>query len=131
MRSRSPHLEGIDVVVLECRSRADVEHRGRAGEGEQPAAELLRELGCPPDGMPPPEFEVSDVELHVVDAAATRIACRDSPGDAPTPRRVRRVWHFSWFTTSMLRPGPVPAATATGAAALHLLVHRGRHEPHR
>ncbi|TKG69947.1 4-hydroxybenzoate 3-monooxygenase [Prauserella endophytica] len=39
------HLEGIDAVVLEARSREYVEKRVRAGVCEQPTVELLRELG--------------------------------------------------------------------------------------
>jgi p-hydroxybenzoate 3-monooxygenase len=39
------HLEGIDSVVLENRSRAYVEQRVRAGVLEQPTVELLREAG--------------------------------------------------------------------------------------
>jgi p-hydroxybenzoate 3-monooxygenase len=39
------HLEGIDSVVLEARSRAYVEKRVRAGVVEQPTANLLREVG--------------------------------------------------------------------------------------
>jgi p-hydroxybenzoate 3-monooxygenase len=39
------HLEGIDSVVLEIRSREYVEKRVRAGVLEQPSVELLREAG--------------------------------------------------------------------------------------
>ena len=39
------HLEGIDSVVLEDRSRDYVEHRIRAGVLEQSTADLLREAG--------------------------------------------------------------------------------------
>ncbi|HEX6341845.1 4-hydroxybenzoate 3-monooxygenase [Umezawaea sp.] len=39
------HLEGIDSVVLEARSRVYVERRVRAGVVEQPTADLLREVG--------------------------------------------------------------------------------------
>ncbi|MCS7479990.1 4-hydroxybenzoate 3-monooxygenase [Umezawaea endophytica] len=39
------HLEGIDSVVLEARSRVYVERRVRAGVVEQPSADLLREVG--------------------------------------------------------------------------------------
>ncbi|MBK1785016.1 4-hydroxybenzoate 3-monooxygenase [Prauserella cavernicola] len=39
------HLEGIEAVVLEARSREYVEQRVRAGVCEQPTVELLRELG--------------------------------------------------------------------------------------
>jgi p-hydroxybenzoate 3-monooxygenase len=39
------HLEGIESVVLEARSRVYVERRVRAGVVEQPTADLLREVG--------------------------------------------------------------------------------------
>jgi p-hydroxybenzoate 3-monooxygenase len=39
------HLEGIDSVVLESRSREYVEHRVRAGVLEQGTVDLLREIG--------------------------------------------------------------------------------------
>ena len=39
------HLEGIDSVVLEDRSRDHVEHRVRAGVLEQGTVDLLREIG--------------------------------------------------------------------------------------
>ena len=39
------HLEGIDSVVLEARSREYVEHRVRAGVLEQGTVDLLREIG--------------------------------------------------------------------------------------
>jgi p-hydroxybenzoate 3-monooxygenase len=39
------HLEGIDTVVLETRSRSHVERRVRAGVCEQPTVDLLREVG--------------------------------------------------------------------------------------
>src|SRR6516164_9677381 len=39
------HLEGIDSVVLENRSRDYIEKRVRAGVLEQPTVELLREAG--------------------------------------------------------------------------------------
>jgi p-hydroxybenzoate 3-monooxygenase len=40
------HLEGIDSVVLEDRSREHVEHRVRAGVLEQGTVDLLREIGA-------------------------------------------------------------------------------------
>ncbi|PRX44726.1 p-hydroxybenzoate 3-monooxygenase [Prauserella shujinwangii] len=50
------HLEGIDAVVLETRSREYVEQRVRAGVCEQPTVELLREIGVgarlEEEGMP-------------------------------------------------------------------------------
>ncbi|WP_019809768.1 4-hydroxybenzoate 3-monooxygenase [Saccharomonospora halophila] len=39
------HLQGIEAVVLEARSRSYVEQRVRAGVCEQPTVELLREIG--------------------------------------------------------------------------------------
>jgi len=39
------HLEGVDSVVLEARSRDYVERRVRAGVVEQPSADLLRDVG--------------------------------------------------------------------------------------
>jgi p-hydroxybenzoate 3-monooxygenase len=39
------HLEGIESVVLEIRSRDHVEHRVRAGVLEHPSVQLLREAG--------------------------------------------------------------------------------------
>lgn len=39
------HLQGIDAVVLESRSRSHVENRVRAGVCEQPTVELLRDIG--------------------------------------------------------------------------------------
>ncbi|WP_007025410.1 4-hydroxybenzoate 3-monooxygenase [Saccharomonospora iraqiensis] len=39
------HLQGIEAVVLEARSRSHVEQRVRAGVCEQPTVELLREIG--------------------------------------------------------------------------------------
>jgi p-hydroxybenzoate 3-monooxygenase len=39
------HLEGIDSVILEARSRSYIEHRVRAGVVEQGAADLLRASG--------------------------------------------------------------------------------------
>ena len=39
------HLQGIDSVVLEARSRDYVEHRVRAGVLEQPTVDLLHEVG--------------------------------------------------------------------------------------
>ena len=39
------HLQGIDAVVLEARSRDHVEHRVRAGVLEQPTVDLLHEVG--------------------------------------------------------------------------------------
>lgn len=39
------HLEGIDAVVLEARSRASVEQRVRAGVLEQGTVDLLNEAG--------------------------------------------------------------------------------------
>jgi p-hydroxybenzoate 3-monooxygenase len=39
------HLQGIDTVVLEARSREYVEHRVRAGVLEQPTVDLLQEVG--------------------------------------------------------------------------------------
>src|SRR5262245_16777343 len=40
------HLDGIEPVVLECRSRQEVEATVRAGVLEQGAAELLVECGA-------------------------------------------------------------------------------------
>src|SRR4051794_18055614 len=45
MLSHLLHLEGIDSVVLEARSREYVEHRVRAGVLEQGTVELLTETG--------------------------------------------------------------------------------------
>src|SRR3954447_26748272 len=45
MLSHLLHLEGIDSVVLEARSREYVEHRVRAGVLEQNTVELLTETG--------------------------------------------------------------------------------------
>jgi len=39
------HLQGIDAVVIEARSRDYVEHRVRAGVLEQPTVDLLHEVG--------------------------------------------------------------------------------------
>lgn len=39
------HLQGVETLVLETRSRAYVEHRVRAGVLEQPTVDLLREVG--------------------------------------------------------------------------------------
>ena len=39
------HLQGIESVVLETRSRDYVEHRVRAGVLEQPTVDLLHEIG--------------------------------------------------------------------------------------
>jgi p-hydroxybenzoate 3-monooxygenase len=39
------HLQGIDSVILEARSRAYIEERVRAGVVEQGAADLLRAAG--------------------------------------------------------------------------------------
>ena len=39
------HLQGIESVVLEARSREHVEHRVRAGVLEQPTVDLLHEVG--------------------------------------------------------------------------------------
>lgn len=39
------HLQGVDAVVLETRSRSYVEQRVRAGVCEQPTVDLLREIG--------------------------------------------------------------------------------------
>jgi p-hydroxybenzoate 3-monooxygenase len=39
------HLQGIDSVVIEARSREYVEHRVRAGVLEQPTVDLLNEVG--------------------------------------------------------------------------------------
>jgi p-hydroxybenzoate 3-monooxygenase len=39
------HLQGIEAVVLEARSRDYVEHRVRAGVLEQPTVDLLHEVG--------------------------------------------------------------------------------------
>jgi p-hydroxybenzoate 3-monooxygenase len=39
------HLQGIDAIVLEVRSRDYVEHRVRAGVLEQPTVDLLHEVG--------------------------------------------------------------------------------------
>ncbi|WP_019813978.1 4-hydroxybenzoate 3-monooxygenase [Saccharomonospora saliphila] len=50
------HLQGIDAVVLEARSRSYVEQRVRAGVCEQPTVDLLREIGVgarmDAEGMP-------------------------------------------------------------------------------
>ena len=45
MLARLLHLQGIESVVLENRSRDYVEHRIRAGVLEQPTVDLLRDAG--------------------------------------------------------------------------------------
>ncbi|MDX6232447.1 MAG: p-hydroxybenzoate 3-monooxygenase, partial [Nocardioidaceae bacterium] len=39
------HLQGIESVVIEIKSRAYAEHRVRAGVLEQPTVDLLHEIG--------------------------------------------------------------------------------------
>jgi p-hydroxybenzoate 3-monooxygenase len=76
------HLEGIDSVVIEARSREYVERRVRAGVCEQPTVDLLREVGLADrldrEGLPHHGFSLRfDREDH-------RIALTDLTGKSIT-----------------------------------------------
>jgi p-hydroxybenzoate 3-monooxygenase len=69
------HIEGIDSVILEARSREYVEHRVRAGVCEHTTVGLLRDLGLAGrldrEGLPHEGFALRfDGADHRIDLAA-------------------------------------------------------------
>src|SRR5258708_35582055 len=56
------HLEGIDSIILESRSREYVEHRVRAGVLEQGSVDLLTEMGVG-ERIPRPGLKHHRIEL--------------------------------------------------------------------
>jgi p-hydroxybenzoate 3-monooxygenase len=78
MLARLLHLQGIESVVLESRSRAYVEHRIRAGVLEQPTVDLLESSGAG-DRMRREGIVHHGIELQF-DGERHRIALSDLTG---------------------------------------------------